>query len=799
MATSRAVSGALKRPRAASLFQVLAEDPERGIFLLEDPALGFGFQMPPLPFGDEGTQERLNGLLNLDWPTDTLIQFTLFTSPDLGDLADQKIGDPRSLAGRIEKRTRAYRHLGGIRPMAVLEGARIRRCELYLTVKLPLATKIPKEADFECCERLLKSCEESLNGLGLEPRILHAGDWLRFHAVVGNGSAEASWRGHAPLPPDPTRVIRDQVLDFDACLEVSSDSVRLPSGRARMLSVKRYPERFAFGGALRYLGDLLSGSRGIKGNVILGMTLHYPDAESSRNRLSASRQWVVTQSGGPMARFLPKLRLRQQQFDLLFEAFDDGDRPLRGCFGLALLIEEGDGTEALAQARGYFRELGFQLLEDRYIALPAFLNLLPFGADLLHVRESQRFRTFGTRHVVPLLPLFADWRGSGGSMLSLISRSGQAMGFSLFDSPTNYNATIAAQSGSGKSFLTNEIIVRALAEGMRVWVIDIGRSYQNLAEHLGGTFLSFGSEHPVSLNPFERVSSWQEEADMLTALVSTMASPNDPLSDFQRTGLKRILRDCFEWLGPKLTIDEIAGRLLEETDPRLRDLGSQLDPFTSRGEYGAYFTGKEVTDFDHPLTVLELEALKGRRHLQQVVLLDLILKIQQAMTRERRDLRKIVIIDESWDLLTEGVAATFIEHGYRRFRKYGGAAITLTQSVNDLYRSETGRAIAENSAHLMLLGQKNEAIEQLKSEKRLPLGEAGYALLKSVHTVKGRYSEVFILGETGAGIGRLVVDPFKRLLFSTHPDEIAAIRSLRDRGHSLEGAIETLLSRSQAS
>ena len=156
--------------------------------------------------------------------------------------------------------------------------------------------------------------------------------------------------------------------------------------------------------------------------------------------------------------------------------------------------------------------------------------------------------------------------------------------------------------------------------------------------------------------------------------------------------------------------------------------------------------------------------------------------------------QKIVIIDESWDLLTEGDAAAFIETGYRRFRKYGGAAITLTQSVNDLYRSSAGRAIVENSAHLLLLGQKSESLDLLKREERLSLGDAGFALLKSVHTLPGRYSEVFIHGETGSGIGRLVVDPYKRLLFSTRPDDVAAIRALRAAGMDLEQAIERLLS-----
>jgi conjugal transfer ATP-binding protein TraC len=145
-----------------------------------------------------------------------------------------------------------------------------------------------------------------------------------------------------------------------------------------------------------------------------------------------------------MARFMPRLGARKQQFDLLFEAFEDGDRPIRAALSLALMVRPDEATRAVANARVYFRELGFQLLEDRFIALPLFLNLLPLGAERDFVENSLRFRTLATRQALPLMPLFADWAGSGGSMLSLISRSGEAMRFSLFDSPTNYNASIAA-------------------------------------------------------------------------------------------------------------------------------------------------------------------------------------------------------------------------------------------------------------------------------------------------------------------------------------------------------------------
>lgn len=246
-----------------------------------------------------------------------------------------------------------------------------------------------------------------------------------------------------------------------------------------------------------------------------------------------------------------------------------------------------------------------------------------------------------------------------------------------------------------------------------------------------------------------------------------------------------------------MVVDDLIEWFLREgearEDNRISDLGHQLYSFSKSGQYGKYFNGKNNVAFNNRFTVLELEELKGRKHLQQVVLLQLIYQIQQEMYLGERDRPKLVIIDEAWDLLMQGDVAKFIEHGYRRFRKYGGAAVTITQGVGDLYAAPTGRAIVENSANMYLLGQKPEAIDALKKESRLPLTEGGYELLKTVHTVPGEYSEIFAITSHGCGIGRLIVDPFRQLIYSTMAEEVNAIKRLTAQGVAVRDAVYMLI------
>lgn len=778
----------------ARLFSVLAYDEADHLFLIETRTVGFGFVLKPLHGVDQGTFDRLNVFFNQEWPVNTLIQILLFTSPDLENWLEihrrrTEVSRDR-LEGALADQARTFLRQSTHSPIQSADAVRVRRSELLVLIQLPLAAPLPDEGDLARARALRKSARQAMKTVGLAPVDLTAAGYIRQMEVLINWHPEAGWRQTLRSRWDPDLPIREQIADFDQALEVDAQGLRLGNRRVKTLSVKRYPEQFHFGAARSYLGDILSGSRGLRENVLITLSLHYPDVESTKARLETQRQWVTHQAHGPMLKFLPQLAQRKQGFDVLFDAFQDGDRPVRASLTLVLFVDPKSEEQAVSNARSYFRELGFQLFEDRFISLPVFLNALPFGADRAFIRDSYRYRTFGTRHVLPLLPILSDWTGTGTPTLNLISRSGELMGLSLFDSGSNYNATIAAQSGSGKSFLTNEIIVSTLAEGGRVWVIDVGRSYQNLAETLRGEFMAFTPDSGISLNPFDLIHDWNEEADAVAGIVTAMMAPNDRLSDFQSAALKRVLKDLYEAHANTMTVDDVAIALHAQGDSRIRDMGEQLFPFTERGEYGRYFKGRNTVAFSGQLIVLELEELKGRKHLQQVVLLQLIFQIQQAMYLGDRGRRKLVIIDESWDLLTMGDAACFIEHGYRRFRKYGGSAITLTQSVNDLYRTPTGRAIAENSAHMFLLGQKPEAIEALRMEKRLPLSDGGYTLLKTVHTVPGAYSELFYLGESGPGIGRLIVDPYKQVLYSTRPDDIAAIKASRQSGLSLDASIK---------
>lgn len=785
--------------KLGDLYPVLACDRENGLFYLGDrsrAALGFGVIADPLPGGDDGVAERLEVLLGQDWPDDSVLQFTLLASPAVESLLKPQeqvlLGlDPDGVLAEVMRNRLAFLRRAADEPPPGT-GSPLRNYVLMVAATVPCAAALPSENEIKRAAALARAAVQTLRTAGVGGRLMDATDLIRELAPFFSGSADASWRS-GPVRAAPDLPVNEQLADYDAELAVFPDRLELGGRRVNTYSVKRYPELAYFGNASAYAADPFTGTRGIFVPFMITGTICFPECSSLTSRLGAKRQWTANQAYGPLLKFEPRLALKKQGFDLLFAEMENGARPLR--FNLTVTTFCRSREEALAAGsalRSYYRENSFEIMPDRYYILPIFLNALPFGADPASFASLMRFRTLCPAHILPLLPLFADGKGTGTGVFSLISRSGQLMNCSLYDSSTNFNLCVAAQSGSGKSFLVNEIIVSYLARGAECYVIDVGRSYEKLCHLLGGCFLSFGIGSDVSLNPFDCVRDYAEEADMITGLLAIMAAPTEKLSDFQTAELKRVTGELFRERGAALRIDDVAAALGAHPDRRAADLGRQLYSFTSAGEYGRFFAGRNNIKLGNPLTVLELEELKGRRHLQQAVLLQLIYQIQQNMYLGERGRPKLIIIDEAWDLLRDGDVSGFIETGYRRFRKYGGAAVTVTQSVNDLYASPAGRAIAENSANMYLLGQKPETVSILEEEKRLPLSRGEYEFLRSVHT-SASYSEIFLVTGRGNSIGRLAVDPFRKLLYTTRAEEVAAIDRYAAQGLTTAEAIRRVL------
>jgi conjugal transfer ATP-binding protein TraC len=784
--------------RAAELSRVLAFDEESKLFLLDDQHLGFAFLTWPLSGGDEQTEKALRSMIETEWPVETTMQWLLVASPNvLPILKAIRAIRPETIADVLRSGTEErIRYLAAKTDEAFTEvpDAFLRDFQLFVTVKIPIKGAQPTPEELKRARDKRGEVEKGLENVKVNPLAVDHHTFVSFMCMLLNRSEDSSWRATGDVFASGDQLLNEQVFDFCSGVAVDRGGVNLGDTRLTLLSVKSYPESIYFGKMAHLVGDLFRGDRGLRGPFFLNVNVHFPNATSKRAKLSQKRNWVANQAFGPLAKWVPRIVQRKNDFDVLFKSLENGARPIQMTMTVGLFSADMDTARRDAEnARNYLAEQSFTFVPDRFVCRPLFVNVLPFGADVKAMSYLGRYRTFTTEHAARLLPVFSDWKGTGTPVVSFVSRQGQLMSFDLFDSPDNYNAVIAAKSGSGKSFLANELIESYLSVGAQLWVIDIGGSYRKLAKCYGGDYIDFETGSPIGLNPFPLVDDLAEYQAVLEGLIATMAAPTEKLTDLQNSHVSRVIQEVFAEKGRDSKIDDIAERLRANEDRRVQDVGDQLYPFTSQGAFGFLFNRENNVTFNRDFTVLELERLRGRPHLQKVVLAQLIFQIESNIYHADKRRPKIVIIDEGWQLIADGGESKFIEHAFRRFRKYRGSIVLITQSPNDLYEADVGRAIMENASNVLVLAQKSESIDALERDKRFDINPYTKELLKSVHTVPNAYSEIFVRTGRGEGIARLIVDRYHRLLFSTTPSDVAAVDAHLARGCSMAVAVRSVL------
>jgi conjugal transfer ATP-binding protein TraC len=166
-------------------------------------------------------------------------------------------------------------------------------------------------------------------------------------------------------------------------------------------------------------------------------------------------------------------------------------------------------------------------------------------------------------------------------------------------------------------------------------------------------------------------------------------------------------------------------------------------------------------------------------------------QISETMYWGNRSQHKSCIIDEAWDLLSgeaEGTAK-FIEVGYRTARKFNSNFVTIVQSINDYFKNSASIAAFENSDYRLILGQTEEAIDQLKRSERLAIDPYTEHVFKSLRKTD-EYSECVIKSPSALTVHRIIFDPYSRILYSSKGDDYEAVKKLEASGLTLRDAIE---------
>jgi conjugal transfer ATP-binding protein TraC len=580
---------------------------------------------------------------------------------------------------------------------------------------------------------------------------------------------------------------------------------------ARFYSIKSFPERFALWQMGSLIGDLMQPALQYSAPFLLTMGVHVLDPNVMKSVVTANHVRATQNAKSKMADVMPDVGKKLQDWTAAANAIDIGSSLVSLYHQLAIFSTPGKSVAAQETANAIWRGRGFQLNADVYMHRQALLASLPmtlsekFHKDLAKMRRVSRKTMANAIHLAPLI---AEWRGTRTPALVFGGRRGQLMTLDIFDNDLgNYNFAIIGAPGSGKSVLMNEMAWSYRAIDAKVWMLDLGRSFEKLCRKAKGTYIEFKPDVDICLNPFTHIVDINEDIDMLVPAISKMASMSRPLDEVQYKAISAMVLKLFKAHGNDLTVtalrDAFKGGTIEElgaiNDPRIKDLAIMLNPYARGGQYERFFEGRNNVDFDNDFVVIENEELKRRPDLHAVVNILLLHQItgEMYLTRNRR---KVLFIDELKQQLgdigaDDPVKAAVVEEAARRARKYGGSLGTATQSADDYYGSAQMEAAFNCSDWVFLLRQKPESIEMLDRKGRLSMDEPKKRLLNSLRTEPGVFSEVYISSPVGEGVARNILDPATHLLFSNKLEDNAPIDELRAQGLGIDEAIAELLRR----
>lgn len=316
-------------------------------------------------------------------------------------------------------------------------------------------------------------------------------------------------------------------------------------------------------------------------------------------------------------------------------------------------------------------------------------------------------------------------------------------GLVIFDrfSLENANMVVFAKSGAGKSFTVKLEALRSMMTGAEVIIIDPENEYQKLADAVGGSYIRLSLNADTRINPFDlpRVIDSDEADDALRANLVTLHGlfrlmlggtqmtaagvPMSALNPAEEADLDQALIDTYARTGitsdplthnsPPPTISDLYDTLLHMggSGP---SLAQRLRKYTT-GTFAGIFSQQSNIDINNSMVVFNIRDLEDElRPVAMYIVLSHIWNITRTDQKKR-----MLIVDEAWQLMKYDDSANFLFSLAKRARKYYLGLTTITQDVEDFMSSKMGRAIVANSSMQLLLKQSSSAVDVLSDVFKL--------------------------------------------------------------------------------
>lgn len=758
---------------------------EQDRMIFEDGSMGAALRISPLDvvaYSDEGKNALSGSLIQFlnSLPSSIDIQFVC----DIRDGNEDEIAGFESVAMTSTNEAAKVLALGRVSMFRKFDQQGfIPKYDLHIFVRKPFSQRLADRTKFFSLEpkfqevtedrlkkelsmfdRTLEDLLQGIKSLGLTACVLTPEEVLKLVYKQWNPTRKI---GLGQYDPED---LRESLCLTDVA--ISQEGFSIGNVHHRILSLKILPEAtYSCLGAV--LQGLPFGSR-------LFFSVHVPDQTKELESLKTQRRIAFSMARGKRSGVSDiESEAKLQDLETLLEQMiASGEKVFRLSLNVLLKSENLEELEdKVNQALIAVRSLGSsEAMQETIAAFDIFSQMA-----LPNARAAERSKRVKTSNLADLLPIYGAWTGTTEPSVLLRSSSGALLKFDPFDADfTNSNMLISGGSGSGKSFLTNIILMQMLKENPKIFFVDIGGSYKKLCENLEGQYLPLGVSDGISINPFDLAAGEEvvsnQKIKFLVGLIELMAKEEDVsrLPKLERAEVEEAIREVYATSkSPRLS--DLREILLNHKDPNIVRFGKILTPWCGDSLFGKFLDQKTNISLDKQVVAFDLKGMETYPELQAVCLF-LITDLVWREVQKDRLTKKFLCFDECWKLLKNESGIVFIEEVFRTFRKYKASAIAISQDIDDFAKSRIAGALLPNCSIKWLLLQQQVDGERLKEV--LDLNDNEVQMVKSLYQEKGRLSQAFLLAQKNRIVVVVESTPLEYWIATTDPKDLAEVDRL---------------------
>ena len=435
-----------------------------------------------------------------------------------------------------------------------------------------------------------------------------------------------------------------------------------------------------------------------------------------------------------------------------------------------------------------FSRMGIHISKRAYNQLELFVNSFPGNCYGMNA-DYDRFLTLGDAATclmykerivhnedTPLKIYYTDRQGVPVA-IDITGKEGKEK---LTD---NSNFFCLGPSGSGKSFHMNSVVRQLWEQNTDIVMVDTGNSYEGLCEYVGGKYIAYTEDKPITMNPFN-ISKRElniEKIDFLKNLIlliwkgSEVQIPElefrvveqlvteyydfyfngvQPYPSSQKETLRKNLSTMEKRRGTDLTqIHDKVDKLIKGLEERRMALAVKTLSFDSFYEFACErldqiciennITTIDCDNFAYMLqnfyrggkydkilnenvdstlfdeTFIVFEVDAIKENKQLFPIVTLIIMDVFLQKMRLKKNRKCLVIEEAWKAIASPLMAEYIKYLYKTARKFWASVGVVTQEIQDIIGSPIVKEAIINNSDVVMLLDQSKFRERFGEIKAI--------------------------------------------------------------------------------